>query len=330
MYAKFYGLEALPFQLAPDPRFFFESAEHRRAMAHLDYGLHNAEGFIVITGEVGAGKTMLVDRLLSQIDPRSFVTAKIATTNLGSDDLLRMVVSAFGLDHAGLPKAGLLNRIQEFALSHTAARRRALLIIDEAQNLSLEALEELRMLSNIVVGTATAMQSFLLGQPQFRTILGNPALEQLRQRITAAYHLRALSCNDTRAYIEHRLHCAGWKGDPEFVEDGFGAIFRHTHGIPRRINTLCSRILIFGMLEDSHTISAATVEEVASDLQDEIATVTSPLTKSVLPVATQDEQSLETIVDRLDGLDIITARHDRIIRRVLQLLAGHAQETEAD
>src|SRR6266481_1364359 len=125
MYAKFYGLEALPFQLAPDPRFFFESAEHRRAMAHLDYGLHNAEGFIVITGEVGAGKTMLVDRLLSQIDPRSFVTAKIVTSQLGGDDTLRMVAAGFELDHAGLPKATLLTRIQEFVLSQFAAQRRA-------------------------------------------------------------------------------------------------------------------------------------------------------------------------------------------------------------
>src|SRR5207237_9470692 len=128
------------------------------------------------------------------------VTAKIVTSQLGGDDLLRMVASGFGLDHDGIPKAGLLNRIQEFVLSQSAARRRALLIIDEAQNLSLEALEELRMLSNIVVGTQTALQSFLLGQPQFRAILGNPALEQLRQRITAAYHLRPLSETNTRAY----------------------------------------------------------------------------------------------------------------------------------
>ena len=189
MYASFYGLDTLAFQLTPDPRFFFESTEHRRALAHLTYGLHHAEGFIIITGEVGAGKTMLVDHLLSQIDPRSFVTAKIVTSQLGGDDMLRMVASAFGVDHTGLPKATLLTRIQDFVVAQLAAQRRALLIIDEAQNLSFEALEELRMLSNIVVGTTTALQSFLLGQPQFRVILGNPALDQLRQRVTAAYHL---------------------------------------------------------------------------------------------------------------------------------------------
>src|SRR5262245_57720634 len=200
MYDKFYGLDALAFQLTPDPRFFFDSAEHRRAMAHLTYGLHHAEGFIVITGEVGAGKTMLVDRLLAEIDPRSFIAARIVTSQLGGDDMLRMVASALGLDHAGLPKATVLTRIQEFVIGQVAGRRRALLIVDEAQNLSCEALEELRMLSNIVVGTATALQSFLLGQPQFRTVLGNPALDQLRQRITAAYHLGPLNEADTRGY----------------------------------------------------------------------------------------------------------------------------------
>src|SRR5579864_938168 len=213
MYAEFYGLDTLAFQLTPDPRFFYESNEHRRAMAHLTYGLHHAEEFIVITGEVGAGKTMLVDRLLSQVDPHSFVAAKIVTSQLGGDDLLRMVSSGLGIDHTGLPKASLLTRIQDFVLAQFRAGRRSLLIIDEAQNLSFEALEELRMLSNIVVGTVTALQSFLLGQPQFRAVLGNPALDQLRQRITAAYHLGPLNEADTRAYVEHRLSCAGWSGD---------------------------------------------------------------------------------------------------------------------
>jgi putative secretion ATPase (PEP-CTERM system associated) len=330
MYAKFYGFDRLAFQLTPDPSFFYDSAEHQRAMAHLNYGLHNAEGFIVITGEVGAGKTMLVDRLLSQIDPQSFVTAKIVTSQLGGDDLLRMVVSAFGLDHVGLPKAGLLDRVQDFVLSQSAARRRAVLIIDEAQNLSLEALEELRMLSNIVVGTEMALQSFLLGQPQFRTILGNPALEQLRQRITAAYHLRPLSETDTQAYIEHRMRCAGWTGDPQFVEGCFGAIFRHTGGVPRRINTLCSRILLFGMLEGIHAIAATTVDDVAADLESELSTVVSPANASAPSVLTQDAPLLEMIVERLDSLDRVTTRHTRTLKRMVDIMIKYVEETEAD
>jgi type II secretory pathway predicted ATPase ExeA len=226
MYAKFYGLDRLAFQLTPDPEFFYESAEHRRAMAHMTYGLHHAEGFIVITGDVGAGKTMLVDRLLSQIDLSSYLTARIVTSQLSGDDLLRMVAAGFGLDDGGMAKGALLARIQEFVQMHVGAGRRALLIIDEAQNLSFEALEELRMLSNIAVGTATGLQSFLLGQPQFREVMGNSALDQLRQRITAAYHLGPLNEADTRGYIEHRLVCAGWKGDPRFSDECFGPIYR--------------------------------------------------------------------------------------------------------
>src|SRR5437763_4977431 len=274
MYAKFYGLDKLPFQLTPDPYFFYESAEHRKAMAHLTYGLHNGEGFIVITGEIGTGKTTLVDSLLSQIDPTRFVAAKIVTSQLGGDDLLRMVSSAFGLEHTGASKASVLNHLQQFIVHQFGAGRRPLLIIDEAQNLSTDALEELRMLSNIVVGTAPALQSFLLGQPQLRQILGSPSLEQLRQRIAAAYHLGPLSAADTRAYIEHRLRRAGWTDDPEISNDSFAAIYAHTGGIPRRINNLCSRVLLLGMLEDTHRISASLVEEVAADFHTELSSVT--------------------------------------------------------
>lgn len=333
MYASFYGLDALAFQLTPDPRFFFESAEHRRAMAHLTFGLHHAEGFIVITGEVGAGKTMLVDRLLSDIDPHSFVTAKIVTSQLGGDDMLRMVASGFGLDHAGLPKATLLTRIQQFVLSQFAARKRALLIVDEAQNLSFEALEELRMLSNIAVGTATALQSFLLGQPQFRAILGNPALDQLRQRITAAYHLGPLNEADTRGYIEHRLCCAGWKGDPHFADDCFPPIYRHTGGVPRRINSLCSRLLLHGFIEGRHELAACDTEQVAGDLRTELSAVaTSEGTPNPawahLAVAASAPSS--AIGERLDSIERMTASHDRAIRRLIEIIASYFNDGEGD
>src|ERR1700739_4457279 len=189
MYTEFYRLSARPFQLTPDARFFFESTGHRQAMAYLVYGLHHAEGFIIITGEVGAGKTILVDNLLSTIDQSNFVIAKIVTTQLAGDDLLHLVAGGFGIAKEGLTKGALLQRIHDFVLAQQRNNRRPLLIVDEAQNLSFEALEELRMLSNIVIDRTMALQSFLLGQPQFRLTLGSPRLEPLRQRGNAALYL---------------------------------------------------------------------------------------------------------------------------------------------
>lgn len=322
MYAKFYGFQKLPFQLTPDPFFFFESAEHRKAMAHLTYGLHNAEGFIIITGEVGAGKTTIVDCLLSQIDPKCFVAAKIVTSQLEGDDLLRMICSAFGLNHMGWSKASVLEHLQQFAVAQLRSGRRALLIIDEAQNLTFDALEELRMLSNITVGTSTALQSFLLGQPQLRQLLGNPRLEQLRQRITAAYHLGALSEADTQGYVEHRLRRAGWAGDPEFTGDSFSAIYRHSAGVPRRINNLCSRVLLLGMLEDKHQISGATIAEVASEIQSELSAVTRPKNGADQP-AFAAHAGAEAVLERLDNLDSVTAVHDHAIRRLIDLVGRY-------
>jgi general secretion pathway protein A len=325
MYAKFYGFDRLAFQLTPDPEFFYESLEHRRAMAHLTYGLHHAEGFIVITGDVGAGKTMLVDRLLSQIDANSYLISRIVTSQLSGDDLLRMVVAGFGLDDSGMAKGALLARLQEFVQMQVGAGRRALLIIDEAQNLSFEALEELRMLSNITVGTATGLQSFLLGQPQFRDILGNSALDQLRQRITAAYHLGPLNDADTRGYIEHRLHCAGWRGDPQFSDDCFTPIYRHTGGVPRRINTLCSRLLLCGFLDGSHTISAADADQVAAELEAELSAVaTANRTANGHDAsAAADGVPVSVLCERLDSLERLAAGHDRAIRRVVEIMASY-------
>lgn len=334
MYAKFYGFDRLAFQLTPDPEFFYESVEHRRAMAHMTYGLHHAEGFIVITGDVGAGKTMLVDRLLSQIDVNSYLIARIVTSQLSGDDLLRMVAAGFGLDDSGMTKGALLARIQEFVQLQVGAGRRALLIIDEAQNLSFEALEELRMLSNIAVGTATGLQSFLLGQPQFREVLGSAALEQLRQRITAAYHLGPLNEADTRGYIEHRLVCSGWKSDPQFSDDCFGPIYRHTGGVPRRINTLCSRLLLCGFLDGSHTISAADVEQVAAELEAELSAVAAAnrgLNGSELTVAgAASGPAVSALNERLDSLERCAASHDRALRRVIEIMASYFAKSEAN
>ena len=270
MYTEFYRLRGLPFQLTPDPRFFFGSAGHTRAMAHLTYGLHQAEGFIVITGEVGTGKTTLVDLLLSQLDTSAYAAAKIVTSQLGGDDTLRMVAASFGFYAPGMEKAAMLRRIEEFVVHNLRARKRTLLIIDEAQNLSIAALEELRMLSNFGVGATAPLQSFLVGQPQFRTTMASPELEQLRQRVTASYHLGPLSEAETKAYVLHRLKTVGWQDDPMLSEDAFTALHRHSDGVPRRINTLASRLLLWGYLEERHAIDGDAVTQVAEELQAEL------------------------------------------------------------
>ena len=269
MYDKFYRLSTLPFQLIPDAQFFFESTVHRQAMAYLTYGIRHAGGFIVITGEIGAGKTILVDHLLSAFDNTKFVVAKIVTTRLSGDDFLYLVASGFGIVREGLAKGALLQNIIDFVIAQQRLGRRPLLIVDEAQNLRSEALEELRMLSNVVFDKEFALQSLLLGQPQFRAILANPSLEQLRQRVTGAYHLRPLDEVETREYIEHRLRLADWKGDPSLSDDCFLAIYHHSGGLPRRINSLCSRLFLHGFLDELHTLTTRAVQKVAKDLRDE-------------------------------------------------------------
>jgi len=331
MYAEFYGLTTRPFQLTPDARFFFESTVHRQAMAYLVYGLHHAEGFIIITGEVGAGKTILVDNLLSTIDRTTFVAAKIVTTQLNADDLIHLVAAGFGIAREGLAKGSLLQRISDFALSQHRSGKRLLLIIDEAQNLSFEALEELRMLSNIVFDRTMALQSFLLGQPQFRTMLASPRLEQLRQRVTAAYHLGPLSEAETRAYVEHRLRRADWKGDPSFTEDCFPLIHRHTGGVPRQINALCSRLLLFGFLEELHALTANSVEKVANDLREEIAQVSTPSAGAgAWPAANGKAETVpHELIERIAALEEAVQKHERVIKRAIELAANYIQGERA-
>jgi general secretion pathway protein A len=270
MYEKFYGLTASPFQLSPDHRFFFESSVHRTALAHLTYGLSQGEGFIIITGEVGAGKTTLVGHLFETLDKQRFVAARVVSTQLQGDDMLRMVAAALGLPIADSNKATLLRLVESFLLTNQQQGKRCLLVVDEAQNLTVSALEELRMLSNFQSGAHAPLQSFLLGQPQFRAILASPDLEQLRQRVIASYHLGPLAPTETRLYVEHRLRAVGWKQDPELADDAYAGIYAATGGVPRRINTLCSRLLLLGFLEEHHRLDRRHVERVADELRREL------------------------------------------------------------
>src|SRR3569623_1450594 len=242
MYESFYKFQARPFQLSPDPRFFNGSPVHKRAMSYLRYGLTQGEGFIVITGDIGTGKTMLVRTLFADLARENVVAAQLVTTQLEADDTLRMVAASFGLAHEGLDKATILKNLETFKTARAREGKRKVLF-----------------------------QSFLLGQAEFRNTLQAKGLEQLRQRVIAAYHLEALDPAQTRAYIEHRLATVGWQGDPKFTDAAFSAIYQHSGGIPRRINTVCDRVMLFGSLEEVHTFDADNVNTVIAELNQETA-----------------------------------------------------------
>lgn len=269
MYESYYGLSAKPFQLKPDPRFFFGSKGHKRAMAYLEYGISQGEGFIVITGEVGAGKTTLMRNLFRGLESENILAAQIVNTHVGSDDILRLVASAFGIDSEGASKAALLTRLEQFLRQCDKQGKRALLVVDEAQNLTPRAVEELRMLSNFQTDDKSLLQTFLLGQPEFRRTLLSGDMQQLLQRVIASYHLGPLDLSETQAYIEHRLHTVGWNNNPTISADAFAAIFSYSNGIPRKINSLCDRLFLMGYLEEYHAFGDAEVQQVIADIRQE-------------------------------------------------------------
>jgi len=269
MYESYYGLSANPFQLKPDPHFFFGSKGHKRAMSYLEYGLSQGDGFIVITGEIGAGKTTLVRSLFRKLASEKIIAAQITNTHLDSDDTLRMVVAAFGLPYEDVSKAALLTKLEQFLRQCEQQGKRALLVVDEAQNLSSRTVEELRMLSNFQSDDKPLLQTFLLGQPEFRNTLLSGDMQQLRQRVIATYHLGPMDAAETRAYIEHRLHTVGWRGAPSLSADAFATIHEYSGGIPRKINSLCDRLFLMGYLEEIHNFTATEVNAVIGDIQQE-------------------------------------------------------------
>lgn len=271
MYEAFYGLSSKPFQLNPDPSFYFGSKQHRRAKAYLEYGVQRNEGFIVITGEVGAGKTTIVRGLIASLDPDKVFAANLVTTQLDAEDTLRLVGAAFGVRVRDVSKADVLMALEAYLVSQASLGKRCLLIVDEAQNLTPRAVEELRMLSNFQFGQQALLQTFLVGQPEFRAILQSPSMQQLRQRVTATCHIGPLDLNETQGYMTHRLKCAGATDRPSFDSAAFEAIFKASGGIPRRINLICDRLLLLGFLGNKDAFGAEDVNEVVSELHDESA-----------------------------------------------------------
>ena len=316
MYESFYGLTSKPFQLNPDPAFYFASKQHRRATAYLEYGMHQNEGFIIITGEVGAGKTTIVRGLLEGLDQDKFVAAQLVSTQLDADDTLRLVGAAFGIRTRDVAKADVLMSLEAFLISMTSKGKRCLLIVDEAQNLTARAVEELRMLSNFQYGNHALLQSFLIGQPEFREILQSPQMMQFRQRVIASCHIGPMDVDETRGYVEHRLKHAGSSDCPTFSENSFEAIFKASSGIPRRINAVCDRLLLSGYLNDKKAFKAADVEEVAREIEDE--------TRGSTSIQRRDNQS--GVAQHDPGLSETDTLPRRVVRRRRRESNGQAMD----
>jgi putative secretion ATPase (PEP-CTERM system associated) len=319
MYESFFGLTGKPFQLNPDPSFYFGSRGHKRAFAYLEYGLYQSEGFIVITGEIGAGKTTIVRSLLEQLDPEKVVAVQLVSTQLDADDMLRSVGAAFGIPVKSVDKAMLLASLEAFLCKLAVEKKRALLIVDEAQNLTPRAVEELRMLSNFQLGDQALLQSFLVGQPELRAMMQSEQMQQLRQRVIASYHLGPLDKAETQAYIEHRLKHVDWKADPQFDPACFDLIHALTGGIPRRINTLCNRLLLAAFLAERHLLETADVQAIAHEIREELGP---DAALSAVSVVDGDVPPSSPLMARLEAgrlhahFDNVEARIDRLEKTV--------------
>lgn len=331
MYDTFYQLTGRPFQLTPDPEFYFESGTHRKALSYLGYGLAQGEGFIVITGAVGAGKSTLAAHLLATIDRQRLTAAQIVTSRLDGGEMVHMAARAFGLAVASHDKASALAVIEAFLHEEARAGRRCLLVVDETQNLSIEALEELRMLSNFQLGAHPLLQILLLGQPEFRDLLQNsPRLEQLRQRVIATHHLEAMEPSEVGPYVMHRLACVGWNGNPAFDEGLFADLAVVTGCLPRRINQVFGRLLLMGAVEQKSLIDSAMLTEVIADLERDgsLADPSAPAPAPAPLIAPEastpaDKELPAAAVGGLAGLQkAITAHNEQIIelqKAVLEL-----------
>lgn len=269
MYEFFYHLKAEPFRLSPDHRFCFSHKSYAKAKAYMQYAIHRAEGFVMVTGRPGTGKTTLVNDLLDCLNRKLVSVATLVSTQLEADDLLRMVAASFGLDVAAPNKAMVLHGLSVRLRRLHEEGRRALLIIDEAQDLSACALEELRLLTNLQLNNQPLLQIFLVGQEALRDLVQQPNMEQVHQRLVAACHIQTLSEEDTRSYVEHRLERVGWKGDPAIQDEVFPILYQFSEGVPRRINLVCSRLLLHGSVESLHELTAADARTVVGELKHE-------------------------------------------------------------
>lgn len=264
MYESFYGLKEKPFNLTPDPDYLYMSPTHENAFTHLEYALAENKGFAVISGEVGAGKTTLINYLLSRIQ-QDTVVGLLNNTSVPTQQFMRLICEEFELQVKGMNKADMLDRLRNFLLSCFAESKRVVLIIDEAQNLPAGTLEEIRMLSNLEAEKHHLIQIILCGQPELRTKLKRQELRQFAQRVTVHCHLGGLDSEQVTRYIRHRLHIAGADHHSLFTEDALKAVFTYSKGIPRIINILCDAALVYGFADGLKIIDGKVIEEVVRD-----------------------------------------------------------------
>jgi general secretion pathway protein A len=269
VYLEFYGLKVPPFDITPNPRFLFHSTKHREAFNHLLYGIRERKGFVQLTGEVGAGKTTLCRALLEQLDG-SFSTALILNPVMDANELMRAIATEFGLQVKGMDRMETMTAISDFLLKQTLAGKETVLIVDEAQDLTEDLLEQVRLISNIETDDRKLLQIVLMGQPELRDRLNSHKLRQLRQRITVRYHLRPLTRNEVGQYIHHRLALAGSPGLPTFSIPAVWSVFRYSQGIPRLVNAVCDKALLAGFVQRSYRINYWMVRRAISELEGEI------------------------------------------------------------
>jgi general secretion pathway protein A len=299
MYQKFFGLRESPFNVNPDPRFLFLTRQIQEALAGLTYGIQNKKGFILLTGEVGTGKTTLLNRLLDWLRGRRVKTAYIFNSKLDVNQLFDFIMAEFEIPCESREKSQVLLRLNQWLLERYRAGETAVLIIDEAQNLSSEVLEEIRLLTNLETSTEKLLQIVLTGQPELEQKLKMPELRQLRQRITLRCHTAPLSLEETFGYIAERLRIGGANGEPIFSKEAIEAVHRYSRGIPRVVNLLCEHSLVNSYVDSLRPVPAHLVDEVAREFQlDDIE----PTAPAGFPNSAKQSANTEALLENLDEL----------------------------